>query len=168
MDSLLQEAAAVIKKILYINIASITPAGKPWNSPVYCAFDNELNFYWLSWKLNQHSKNVRNNPSVFATIYDSTAPAGTGFGIYFEGKAYELKSLKDILSGTLEIYKREKKKPRDVAQFLRKFPRRVYKFVPEKVWVNGDGEINGNYIDTRTELNLRKLKSIIKNNPQKD
>jgi len=34
----------------------------------------------------------------------------------------------------------------------------VYKFVPEKVWVNGDGEIEGNFIDVRTELDLEKLK----------
>ncbi|MBI4226204.1 hypothetical protein HY612_03785 [Candidatus Roizmanbacteria bacterium] len=30
----------------------------------------------------------------------------------------------------------EKRKPRDVAQFSKKFPRHVYKFVPERVWIN--------------------------------
>ncbi|OGK24180.1 hypothetical protein A3A46_00525 [Candidatus Roizmanbacteria bacterium RIFCSPLOWO2_01_FULL_37_13] len=99
MESLIKAAAKIIKNILYINIATITPDGKPWNSPVYCAYDKNLNYYWLSWKLNQHSKNVRNNPSAFVTIYDSTVPAGTGFGVYFEGKAYELKNIKDILIG---------------------------------------------------------------------
>lgn len=161
MDSLIREAAKVIKNILYINIASITPSGKPWNSPVYFAFDNKLNYYWVSWKLNQHSKNIRNNPSVFVTVYDSTVPAGTGFGVYLEGKAYELTNPKDILIGLRELYRREKRKARDVIQFLKKFPRRVYKFVPEKVWVNGDGEINGNYIDKRTELDLGKLNKIL-------
>lgn len=163
MDGFIREAAKIIKRILYINISSITPAGKPWNSPVYCAFDKNLNFYWLSWKLNQHSVNVRNNPSVFVTIYDSTVPGGTGFGVYLEGKAYELKNPKDILTGITEIYKREKHKPREVLHFLRKFPRRAYKFVPEKVWVNGDSEIEGNYIDTRTELDLEKLKLLFTN-----
>ena len=55
MDNLIGKAAKVIKSILYINIASITPNGKPWNSPVYCAFDKNLNYYWFSWKENQHS-----------------------------------------------------------------------------------------------------------------
>lgn len=159
MDALVKEAAKVIKKILYINIASITPSGKPWNSPVYSAYDNKLNFFWLSWKLNQHSKNVRNNPAVFITIYDSTTPAGTGFGVYLEGKAYELNNPKDIFLGIKEIYKREKRKPTDVIQFLKKFPRRTYKFVPSRAWVNGDGEIDGNFIDKRTELDLEKLKA---------
>lgn len=161
VNNLVEEAAKTIENILYINIASITPEGKPWNSPVYCAFDKNLNFYWLSWKLNQHSKNIRNNSSVFVTIYDSTVPAGTGFGVYFEGKAYELSNPKDILAGTLTVYKREKRKPKDVKQFLNKFPRRVYKFIPEKVWVNGDGEIDGNYIDNRTEINFGELKKQI-------
>ena len=161
MEGFIKKAAQVIKDILYINIASITPDGKPWNTPVYCAFDENLNFYWLSWKLNQHSENVRNNPHVFVTIYDSIVPASTGFGVYFEGKAYELHNPKDILIAIKHIYKREKRKPRDVINFLKKYPRRAYTFVPERVWVNGEGEIEGNYIDNRTELDLSKLKAHI-------
>ena len=161
MDGLIKEAAKVIKSILYINIASVTPSGRPWNSPVYCAYDKQLNFYWFSWKLNQHSKNIRNNANAFVTIYDSTVPAGTGFGVYLEGQAYEVSNVKDMLVGLKEVYKREKKKPREVVQFLKKFPRRVYKFVPEKIWVNGDRETDGNFIDVRTELDIKKLKATI-------
>jgi hypothetical protein len=161
MDNLIKGAAKIIKNVLYMNIASITPSGQPWNSPVYCAFDKHLNFFWLSWKLNQHSINIRNNPSVFVTIYDSTVSASTGVGVYLEGKAYELHNPKDIFLGIKEVYKREKRKPRDVIQFLKKFPRRTYKFIPEKVWINGDGDIEGNYIDIRTELDLNMLKSML-------
>lgn len=156
-EGLIREASKVLKRILYINIASITPEGKPWNTPVYCAFDRKLNYYWASWKLNQHSKNIRNNSSVFITVYNSTVPEGTGFGVYFEGKASELRNPKEIIIGLKELYSRKKKSPRDIIQFLNKFPRRVYKFVPQKVWVNGDGKIDGNYIDVRTEINLEKL-----------
>jgi hypothetical protein len=158
MDELIKKAAETIKGILYLNIATIAPEGSPWNTPVYSAFDKKLNFYWLSWKLNQHSENIRKDSRAFITIYDSTVPASTGFGVYLKGKAFELNNPIDILAGTIEVYKREKRKPRDVIQFLNKFPRRVYKFIPEKVWVNGEGEINGNYIDNRIELDLEKLK----------
>lgn len=161
MDDLIKEAAKVLKEILYINIASITPNGKPWNTPVYCAYDEDINYYWLSWKLNQHSKNIRNNSSVFVTVYDSTVPASTGFGVYLQGKAYELKDLKTMLKGIKVVYGREKRKPRDITQFLKKFPRRIYQFKPEKVWVNGDREINGNFIDVRTELDLKKLRKAL-------
>lgn len=161
MENLIKKAAKTINDILYLNIASITPEGKPWNTPVYFANDKKLNFYWVSWKLNQHSKNIRNNSSVFVTMYDSTVAWGGGFGVYFEGQAYELTNIKEILVGLRELYRREKRNPRDVIQFLKKFPRRVYKFVPEKVWVNGDGDVDGNFIDVRTELDLEKLQVVL-------
>ena len=158
MEDLINEAAKVIKKQLYINLATITPRGRPWNTPVYCAYDKNLNYYWFSWKKNQHSINVRKNSSVFATVYDSTVPASTGFGVYFQGKAHELINPKTMLTGIKVVYGREKRKARDITQFLKKFPRRIYQFKPDKVWVNGDGDINGNFIDVRTELQLEKLK----------
>ncbi len=46
--------------------------------------------------------------------------------------------------------------------FLTKFPRRVFRFTPEKLWLNGNDMIEGNYIDTRTELNLEELKKLLK------
>ena len=65
MESLISKSKEIVEKIEYLNIASITPEGLPWNSPVYCSYDKYLNFYWLSWKENQHSKNIRNNENIF-------------------------------------------------------------------------------------------------------
>ena len=140
--ALIKQASKVIKKIQYLNIASITKDGKPWNTPVYCAYDTELNFYWISWKENQHSKNIKNNSSVFVTIYDSSVPAGTGFGVYFQGKAKELSNPKELLIGLSSVYGREKRKPKDIINFIKKLPRRVCRCTPESVWVNGDSEID--------------------------
>jgi len=161
MDSKIDKAITLIKSIEYINIASITPEGMPWNSPVYTAFDKDLNFYWFSWKKNQHSINIRNNSNVFVTIYDSTVPSGTGVGLYFSGQAHELHNVKDILVGATVCYKRAKLTMKAVSNFLTHFPRRVYKFIPEKAWINGDSDIHGNFIDIRQELNLRDLKEIL-------
>src|SRR3989338_1603706 len=161
MDLKIKHAAEIIKKIEYINIASITPEGLPWNTPVYTAFDKDLNFYWFSWKKNQHSINVINNPNVFVTIYDSTVPAGTGTGIYFEGGARELTNPKEMIVGITAGYKRSKHKVRAAREFLKSFPRRVYRFTPEKAWINGDTDIDGNYIDIREELSLNNIKKVI-------
>ncbi|KKQ24628.1 MAG: Pyridoxamine 5'-phosphate oxidase-related, FMN-binding protein [Candidatus Roizmanbacteria bacterium GW2011_GWC2_37_13] len=158
MNKKIETAAKIIKRIEYINIASITPEGMPWNTPVYTSFDKNLNFYWLSWKKNQHSINVRNNGNVFVTIYDSTTPAGTGVGLYFSGKAKELINPAEMLIGITVIYKREKHKMRAIKEFLTHFPRRVYRFTPEKIWINGDSDISGNFIDIREELDLSKIK----------
>lgn len=160
MEDLYLKAKQIIEKIEYLNISSITLEGLPWNTPVYCSFDNNLNFYWLSWKENQHSRNIRNNSNIFATIYDSTVPVSTGVGVYLQGKAFELANPVDIAIGLKCAYSRSKHKLKDVVMFLTSYPRRVYKFIPEKVWINGDGEINGNYIDTRTEIDLKKLQEL--------
>lgn len=160
MENLTTKAKEVIEKITYLNLATITPEGEPWNSPVYCSYDKDLNFFTMSWHKNQHCINIRNNEKIFFTIYDSTVPASTGFGVYFKGKAQEINNPIEALHGIKHHYNRSKSKARDVAKFLTKFPRRVYKFVPEKVWVNGDSKIEGEPVDIRTELNLEELKKL--------
>ena len=59
------EAKEIISKILYITIATSTKSGVPWNSPVYSAYDKNYNFYWISWRKNQHSKNIKDNNQIF-------------------------------------------------------------------------------------------------------
>jgi len=41
---------------------------------------------------------------------------------------------------------------------LGEFPRRIFKFVPEKVWVNSEGDVNGNFVDTRIDITEEILK----------
>jgi nitroimidazol reductase NimA-like FMN-containing flavoprotein (pyridoxamine 5'-phosphate oxidase superfamily) len=156
-EHLNKRAKEIIEKILYITIATASRDGTPWNSPVYSAFDEDYNFYWVSDQNGQHSKNIAENDKIFMEIYDSTVPEGTGEGVYIQAKAYKLESPKDIEYGLMylveRVNKRKDPKPR-VAEFQGDNPRRVYKAVPEKVWVNGNGDINGKYIDIRIELEL--------------
>lgn len=151
-----EKAKSIIEKIIYITIATVSKDGKPWNSPVYSAYDKKFNFFWASWKENEHSKNVRNNADVFLVIYNSTAPEGTGEGVYIKAKAQELNDPKEIEHALKYLYGRKNKAPRKVVEFLGDFPRRVYKAIPEKFWINTDGEISGNFIDKRVEVNLLK------------
>lgn len=131
----------------------------PWNSPVYSAFDQNYNFYWASDQNGQHSKNIKENPDVFLVIYDSTAAEGTGEGVYVKAKAYELTDEEEILHALEVLDKRVgKTKERDAKAFLEDYPRRVYKAVPEKFWMNSDGDVNGNYIDIRVEVELLQEK----------
>ena len=153
----LGKAKEIIEKIQYITIATSSKDGVPWNTPVYSAYDEDYNFYWASWKENQHSKNIAENNKVFLVIYDSTVPEGTGEGVYIQAKAYELDDEKEIehalsyLDG--RVHKKKDPKIR-IAQFQGDKPRRVYKAVPEKVWMNDEGDINGEYIDKRVEIDL--------------
>ena len=158
MEDLSEKAKKIIEKILYITIATVSKDGQPWNSPVFSAYDESYNFYWNSWKENQHSKNIAENSKVFIVIYDSTVPERMGEGVYIQAKAFMITDEKEIEEARMLLSKRKSKpssKLRSPAEFLGEYPRRVYKAVPEKVWVNGNGDINGNYIDIRTEVSLK-------------
>ncbi len=150
-----QRAKEIIENILYVTIATVTPQGKPWNSPVYTAFDEDYNFFWASDKNGQHSINIKGNNSIFIVIYDSTVPEGTGKGVYIEAKAHELDKKEEILKALNLLDKRVgKSNKRNASEFLGDYPRRLYKAVPGRFWINGDGEANGSYIDIRTEVGL--------------
>lgn len=149
----------IIKEILYITIATCSKDGQPWNSPVYSAYDDNYNFYWASWKENHHSKNIAENNRIFIVIYDSKAKEGTGEGVYILAKAYMLTDEKDI-ANAIKLLDGRVGKVKDPTTRIKQFqgdkPRRVYKAVPEKFWVNGDGNIKGEYIDVRFEVDPRK------------
>ena len=89
-------------------------------------------------------------------IYDSKAPEGTGEGVYMKAKAEMLTSPDEIAKALayLSIRKNQDPKKRSPNEFLGDYPRRVYKAIPEQVWINGDGEVGGNYIDIRMEVDL--------------
>ena len=150
--NLSKRAREIIEKIRYITVSTVSENGQPWNSPLSSFYDKDFNFYSASWKENQHSKNIKNNPNVFVVIFDSTVPEGTGEGVYFTAKAYELNSKKDI-DEALSL--RREKHSHPAEDFMGDKPRRIYKFVPEKFWMNEEGNIDGNYIDVRIEVDPR-------------
>ena len=43
-----------------------------------------------------------------------------------------------------------------IEQLQENAPIRLYKAVPEKIWVNRESEVDGNYIDIRVEIDLLK------------
>ncbi len=161
VQELISKAQKVINDVLYITIATCDKNSQPWNSPLYSAFDKNYNFYWASWKENQHSKNIAENEKVFVVIYDSTVPESTGFGVYMKGKAHQLakKDAIEIVKALKLLYSRKNKKPRKLEEFMGMLPRRIYKFVPEQVWVNSESHINGNFVDTKIDITVGILHS---------
>lgn len=128
-----KRAAEILGTIRYATIATATRAGKPWNSPVSSVHDDDLNIYWFSDKSNQHSQNIRENEDVFIIFYDSTVPEGAGMGVYIEAKAYEIEEVNEIQKA------RKLKKgveESDPHTFLGDAIGRVYKAVPQRIWMN--------------------------------
>src|ERR1700693_2444165 len=133
-------AKEILEKIIYATIATAGKDGKPWNSPVRHVYDGDLNIYWFSDKENQHSKNVRENEDVFIVIYDSTVPEGQGAGVYIQAKARQLEDPEEIRAARRIKKGPDKDAPDD---FMGDAIRRVYKAVPQRVWINDSEEKDG-------------------------
>ena len=52
------------------------------------------------------------------------------------------------------IYKRKNEASKQAADFTGSISRRMYRAIPEKVWINTDGQVNDHHIDARIEVNL--------------
>lgn len=158
-DYHLNRAKEILERIIYATVATASKDGQPWNSPVRHVYDRELNIYWFSDKESQHSCNVRENEDVLIVIYDSTVLEGEGEGVYIQAKAYELNDPEEV-----RFARKIKKGPDFDApdDFIGDAIRRVYKAVPQKIWIN-DVEIKeGKFIrDYREEIDLDKLKELL-------
>lgn len=149
-----QKAKAILENIRYAAVATVTPEGKPWNSPVAHEITADYILYWFSDKENQHSKNIRKNPYAFIVIYDSTAPDGEGEGVYIEAEVIEL----DDADGINQIRNiKNQKIVSDAHEFLGDAVRRCYQATPKRMWMNDAEEKDGVFIrDYRVELGLLK------------
>ena len=130
-------ATKILKEMKYMTIATVCADGSSWNTPVAPTPSKDLIFRWGSNEDSVHSQNIRREKRVFVVIYDSRAPEGAGEGVYMKGEAKELNEYE----GTLKMYR----------------------FVPEKVWINDEeNDENGNFKkDIRVELSIENLKKTL-------
>ncbi len=146
------QAQAILDSIAYITIATVNESGEPWNTPVAAYhFDNDYTFYWASWTDNQHSQNIRNNGKAFIVVYDSTPAKGQpSQGVYIQAEASELVDEHEAMKAAL-VFGDDPYNPSDGKEYLGGKPRRLYRAVPQKIWLNDDSEVDGNFIDIRKE-----------------
>lgn len=151
---LAEKAREIIDNIFYITIASVSPNGLPWNTPVFSASDESYNFYWASDEYSQHSQNIKNNPLVFLVIYDSTVPEGKGIGVYIQANATILSDEEEIKKGFNLLLHRGTSLPWKLEDFLKSSRSKIYRATPTKIWINREGETGEKFIDTRIEVKL--------------
>lgn len=149
------KAKAVLDTIAYATLATVSADSEPWNTPLATYhFDNDYTLYWASWQNNHHSQNIRANGKAFVVVYDSTPADGKPTaGVYMTGKAFEITGRQEAMQAAL-VFGDDPYNPSDGKQYLDNYPRRIYKFVPDKIWMNDDDEIDGNFIDVRKEAEV--------------
>lgn len=95
-------AIEIIQNNQYMTISSADTSGNSWASPVAYSFDNEFNFYWVSVPDSKHQKNIKINPKITFSIFDSHQLWGEGVGVQIEALATEV-SIMDY-PHVLDIY----------------------------------------------------------------
>ena len=140
MNELVEQAKKIIANNLYMVIAT-TGGDRPWVSPVYMAYDEQYNFYWVSELDTRHSRLIEKNNKVAVVIFDSKAAEGTGIGVYFEGEVSTLVDIEQIKKAIPLLYDRKHKPHRLVEDFSDGSTRRIYKVTPKKMWVKMKGDV---------------------------
>lgn len=147
-----ETAKAILSDIIYITLATVGPDGAPWNTPVYAAFDEAYHFFWVSASQVRHSQNIRATHRVAIVVYDSTAPAGTGKGVYIEATADEVTDEQEVIHGLAALERRGWKKP--LNEVMGASIHRVYTAIPEHMWISTDETLNGQSFDSRVVVDL--------------
>lgn len=147
-----EKAKQILDSNRYATIATVDGNGLPWAAPVWYVVDEYKNIYWWSPVASRHSLNIKNNSQCYITIFDSTLPEGEGIGLYMRSIATELDNVDEIneviglYNSTTNIFNLE------LDNCFGEAPTRLYRAVPSSIWINGDSEINGQYVDIRKEL----------------
>ena len=118
---------------------------------MFTAHDEKYTFYWNSLTNSKHSENIRVNPNVFCVIFDSSIKEG---GVYMSGKAFEINNSEELKKVFKYYYAKRGKEPDSVDPYLEENPRRFYKFIPEKFYMNTYERINGLPVDGKIEIKL--------------
>ena len=158
-----RRAQEIVRRLIYVTVATASSDGQPWNTPVYSTYDDRANFYWTSSPLAQHSRNIDHSGKAFLVIYDSTAPAGTGEGVYVEAAAAGLVVAEEITEAKMNLARRVGKQVGPETERLDAGVQRIYRATPKRAWMNGfENDKVGRYIrDVRVEIPISCLEGLV-------
>lgn len=161
-EELHKQAAEIIKSAGYIVLATASSDAQPWNSPLSHEYDLDLSFYFVSAQDSIHASNIAKNRQVFIVLFDSTAPEGSGTGVYIKAESHAVTAKDD--ASKITSYKAGIKQNTDFTQYLGDRPtRQLYKIIPQNFWINDIETSKGSYVkDIRLELEKEKLIKYLK------
>jgi len=148
-------AKKAIKKNIYITLATASKDAVPWNTPLFFAYDDKYTIYWISSQNCVHSANISENENVAIVIYDSTAQEGKGFGVYMSAKASVVDGAGEIKNALKLIYKRSRRPAPQASKFMGDALRKVYKAVPNLIFVNDLKAKSEELRNLRVEVKLK-------------
>ena len=147
-------ALRILENIQYATIATSNMDGKPWNTPVFFAYDKSGCIYWSSHPESMHSKNIAANPGAFIVVYNSNAAEGEGVGLYIDTLVEMLDDTSQISVALDMLGKRRGKPFEHPEKFISEGSQRIYKATPQRMWLNNaTKDADGDFIkDFREEI----------------
>lgn len=72
MLDIIKMAGEIIKSNRFLSLATSNKEGNVWCTPLSYCFDEDCNFYFTTTLDSKHIENIRDNPYVAFSIFDST------------------------------------------------------------------------------------------------
>lgn len=116
----------------YCCIASVDAKGV-WANPVYFAYDEKFNLYFISQMHTRHMQNLTKNPRISVAIY-TTEQKKYVVGAYMEGEVKILLDEKKEIKKAFGIYYGRAGKGPDVAQYINNPTWIFVKVIPENIY----------------------------------
>ena len=156
MDKNAEKAKRIVLENQYMAVAT-SDGNNPWSSPLYYSVDEFFNFYFVTSYKSRHSKNLRVNPRIALSIYNSTLPPDKVDGVKIEGTANKVSILEFPKAALFYFRKRfgdPKKRKKSILE-LSKYSgiglHRLYKIIPTHVYTLASSHQNA---DKRVEVFL--------------
>lgn len=139
----------------YCSIATVDEKGV-WSNPVYFAWDDRFNFYFISQMHSRHMQNLNKNPRIAVSIY-KTEQKGDVVGIQLEGtgKILSKKDNKEEIQHAYNTYYGRAGKCPDIQGYINNPTWLYVKITPEQIYYF-DTEI---FDEERQEVPMEKLKN---------
>lgn len=116
----------------YCSIATVDKKGV-WSNPVYFAWDEKFNLYFISQMHSRHMQNLKKNRSIAVSIY-KTEQKGDVAGIQLEGSAKILLDDKNAIQKAFDTYYGRAGKGPDVQSYINNPTWYFVKIIPENIY----------------------------------
>lgn len=148
------KAKEIIKRTPVVTLATVSELGEPRSTPVTAAWDENFVCYWTSFSDTEHSKNIRQNPSIFISLFDLSTPPLEASGIYVKAHAVELSDPAEIAHGAKYVYDRKGKEIKKAEEFMMPSNKRMYKATPKQCWASLTEDFEIDPATSRKEITL--------------
>ena len=146
----------VLESTQFCIIATATPDGRPWVSPVFFNYDGDCRLVWESANEALHSQLIARNPRIAVVVADFAATPAVG--AYFECTAREVPA--EGLAAALDVFlngphaKRDRT-DRTVDDYGGTSRLRLYEAVPERAYLlDRTTDAAGHVIERHIEVAL--------------